>query len=178
MIKNVVVIVLFGDEFQRFLLPGDGTMNGVGQRGGGQLVAAQILLRAAEHRLGQIRLVLIRTEDQHRQPRRLHGEGGDLKQGRGIGLRRVEQQRVEIVGRHHRQPGVRRRLHGNLRRRHRGGHQFHDPAGEGFLAADQQKLVGHVVHIAVEKYNVRASLQVCCGTKVTIWLHFELAKWH
>ena len=155
MIEDAVVIVFLLDQREMFLLAGDGAMNRVAQRRGGELFAAQIFLRAAEHRLGQVGRVLAGADHQHRQPRRLRGERGDLKQGGGIRLRHLEEERVEIVGGHHRQAGVRRRLDGDVHRRQRRAHQFTDAAGGIRVAAHQQNFAGIMFHVVADSGKIQ-----------------------
>ena len=137
MIEQAVVIFLFLDQRDAFLLACNGTMQGVPQRRRLQLVVPQIILRAAEHRLGEKVFILGRPDDNHGLLRCFGGERSDLKQRRCIRLPDFKKDGVEIIRRDQRQPGVGGRCH-----RHRdffGGaqQQVVDALRHFLIAADQ-----------------------------------------
>ena len=145
-VEEAVVIFLLLDQRDALLLACDGAMDGVAQRGRRELLAAEVLLRAAEHGLGEKGLVLAGADDQHRELRRLGGEQSDLDQRGGVDHRDVEQHGVKIVRREHRQPGVRGRLNGHVHGVRRVEQQFAEVARGIRVAADQQNFEQLVFH--------------------------------
>ena len=137
MVEEAVVILLFIDKRDAFLLPRHRAMDGVPQRGRRQLLAPEIILRAAVNGLGQKGFVLARPDDDHRLAGRLRGEPGDLKQRRRIRLRDLKHDGVEMIRRDHRQPRVGARLHRHRHFKRGAAQQIADTLRHRRVAADK-----------------------------------------